>query len=62
MKFTDNQIHFIKKEVILNFINNNNFYVKIGNNFVFVNNKKKENFIIIEKGIIRVLIIEKIIS
>ena len=42
LKFTDNQIQFIKKEAILNFINNNNFYVKTGNNFVFVNNKKRK--------------------
>ena len=42
LKFTDNQIQFIKKEAILNFIKNNNFYVKIGNNFVFVNNKKRK--------------------
>ena len=39
LKFTDNQIHFIKKEAILNFVKNNNYYVKIRNNFVFVNNK-----------------------
>ena len=42
LKFTDNQIHFIKKEAILNFVKNNNFYVKIGNNFVFVNNKRRK--------------------
>ena len=27
LKFTENQIHFIKKEAILNFFKNNNFYV-----------------------------------
>ena len=42
LKFTDNQIHFIKKEAILNFVKNNNFYVKIDNNFVFVNNKRRK--------------------
>ena len=42
LKFTDNQIHFIKKEAILNFVKNNNYYVKIGNNFVFVNNKRRK--------------------
>ena len=39
LKFTDNQIHFIKKEAILNFVKINNYYVKIGNNFVFANNR-----------------------
>jgi len=51
LKFTENQIHFIKKEAILNFVKNNNFlnfvknnnfYVKIGNNFIFVNNKRRK--------------------
>ena len=42
LKFTENQIHFIKKEAILNFINNSNFYVKIKNNFVFVNNRRRK--------------------
>ena len=44
LKFTDNQIHFIKKEAILNFVKNNNYYVKIRNNFVFVNNKRRKYF------------------
>ena len=58
LKFTDNQIHFIKKEAILNFIKNNNIHVKIGNHFVFVNNKRskfynnrKRNFKIFQKKI-----------
>ena len=44
LKFTDNQIHFIKKEAILNFVKNNNYYVKIRNNFVFVNNRRRKYF------------------
>ena len=45
MKFNDNQIQFIKTNAISKYVYNYNYYVKVKNGFVFVNNKK-ENLII----------------
>ena len=39
MKFNDKQIHF---EKINKIVQNNNFYVKIKNGFIFVNNKRRK--------------------
>ena len=42
MKLNDKQIHFEKKEAINKIVQNNNFYVKTGNGFIFVNNKRRK--------------------
>ena len=42
MKFSDKQIHFVKKEAINKIVQNNNFYVKTANGFIFVNNKRRK--------------------
>ena len=42
MKFNDKQIHFEKKEAINKIVQNNNFYVKTKNGFIFVNNKRRK--------------------
>ena len=42
MKFNDDQIQFIKTNAISNYVYNYNYYVKIRNGFVFVNNKRRK--------------------
>ena len=39
MKWSKNQIQFEKIQATTRFINNNNFFVKVGNSMVFVKNK-----------------------
>lgn len=39
MKWSKNQIQFEKIQATTRYINNNNFFVKVGNNMVFVKNK-----------------------
>ena len=42
MKYSDNQIQFIKTNAISNYVYNYNYYVKVKNSFVFVNNKRRK--------------------
>ena len=42
MKYNDNQIQFIKTNVISKYVYNYNYYVKVKNNYVFVNNKRRK--------------------
>ena len=42
MKFNDNQIQFIKTNAISKYVYNYNYYVKVKNSFVFVNNKRRK--------------------
>ncbi len=42
MKFNDDQIQFVKTDAISKHVYNYNYYVKIKNGYVFVNNKRRK--------------------